>query len=148
MGRPRLKRVDYGASAGLEIFLSFEDKEGTLYGMLRLRLQEESPARLGTSGKIALVRELHVYGPEVSLGQHLKLAAQHRGLGRALLEKAERIAVDEFGAPLIAVLSGVGAREYYHGYELRAGYMVKEMATAKPSAERKEPASITKTGVL
>jgi elongator complex protein 3 len=139
--------MDYGASAGLEIFLSFEDKEGTLYGMLRLRLQEESPARLGTSGRIALVRELHVYGPEVSLGQRLEAAAQHRGLGRALLEKAESIAADEFGAPLIAVLSGVGAREYYRGYELRAGYMVKKIAIAKPSAERNALASNTKTGV-
>jgi elongator complex protein 3 len=136
-GSPRLKRMDYRASGGREVFLSFEDSAGTLYGSLRLRLQEEFPARLETAGPAALVRELHIYGPEVSLGRRLEAAAQHQGLGRALLEEAERIAAAESGALSIAVLSGTGARGYYRavsGYRLRAGYMVKELKKKKPSS--------------
>jgi elongator complex protein 3 len=75
-----------------------------------------------------LIRELHIYGPEVPLRQQAPESVQHRGLGRALMLEAERIARDEFGAGRIAVLSGVGAREYYRaefGYELQADYMVK-----------------------
>lgn len=137
VGEPQLKRMDYRASGGREVFLSFEDEIGTLYGSLRLRLQDESPARLGTSGPAALVRELHIYGPEVSLGKRLDDAAQHRGLGRALLEEAERIAATEAGALSIAVLSGTGTRGYYRdvsGYRLKAGYMVKNLTPKKPPA--------------
>jgi len=132
IGQPRLIRMDYLASGGREVFLSFEDEGETLFALLRLRIQGKSVARLGqkTGRRLALIRELHVYGPEVSLGQRKPAAAQHKGLGRALLSEAETIAGQEFGVPLIAVLSGVGAREYYRsesGYHLQAGYMVKNI---------------------
>jgi elongator complex protein 3 len=126
--------MDYHASGGREIFLSFENSAETLYGLLRLRLQKEPPTGLETSGSAALVRELHIYGPEVSLGRQLEDAAQHQGLGRALLEEAERIAADESAALSIAVLSGTGARGYYRdvsSYHLEAGYMVKELSHKK-----------------
>jgi len=129
---PKLTRLDYNASGGREIFLSFEDEQDTLFGLLRLRVQPEGLPELGDSNKnLALVRELHIYGPELSLGEHKVDAAQHRGFGRRLLSEAEKIAAIEFGAETIAVLSGVGAREYYRsedsGYSLRAGYMVKKL---------------------
>ena len=132
IGQPRLVRADYEASGGREVFLSFEDAGETLFGLLRMRIQAKLPAGLGlkTNGKLALIRELHVYGPEVSLGQRKPAAVQHRGLGRALLLEAERLAGEEFGTPLIAVLSGVGAREYYRsdfGYALVGDYMVKKL---------------------
>ncbi|MFA5991889.1 MAG: tRNA uridine(34) 5-carboxymethylaminomethyl modification radical SAM/GNAT enzyme Elp3, partial [Candidatus Doudnabacteria bacterium] len=52
-----------------------------------------------------------------------------RGLGRKLLAEAECLARDEFGLDSLAILSGVGAREYYRslGYELVAGYMCKHL---------------------
>ncbi|MFH1662466.1 MAG: tRNA uridine(34) 5-carboxymethylaminomethyl modification radical SAM/GNAT enzyme Elp3 [Chloroflexota bacterium] len=130
-GKPSLKRMDYEASEGQEIFLSFEDDMETLFGLLRLRIQDKHLSGLEyPSGKLALVRELHVYGHEVAIGGHSIAAAQHKGLGKSLLMEAERIACEEFGTQLIAVLSGVGARQYYRsdlGYELKAGYMVKEL---------------------
>ena len=100
--------------------------------MLRLRIQKKHLSRLGQKygGLLALVRELHVYGPEVVLGGRDMAAAQHKGLGRLLLLEAERIATEEYRASLIAVLSGVGAREYYRsdlGYSFKAGYMVKNL---------------------
>ena len=131
IGEPQLTRLDYEASGGREIFLSFEDRQETLFGLLRLRIQDKAAVNLdqeiGTQA--ALVRELHVFGPEVSLSQRQEAAAQHRGFGKALLKEAERVARDEFGRGWMAVLSGVGAREYYRaeGYRSRGAYMVKRI---------------------
>ncbi len=130
IGEPQMARMDYEASDGREILLSFEDDKETLFGLLRMRIQSKPIARLGqeTSGNLALIRELHVYGPEVPLKQQNPSAAQHKGLGRALLTEAERIAREEFRARQMVVLSGVGAREYYRsefGYNLQNDYMVK-----------------------
>jgi len=132
-GKPFLTRMDYKASQGQEIFLSFEDEMETLFGLLRLRIQDKHlPGLEYPHGKLALVRELHVYGPEVAIGGSNAVAVQHKGLGKLLLMEAERIACEEFGASIIAILSGVGARQYYRtdlGYELEAGYMVKNLKT-------------------
>ncbi|MEJ2046652.1 MAG: GNAT family N-acetyltransferase [Dehalococcoidia bacterium] len=134
IAEPRLTRLDYEASGGREIFLSFEDKNETLFGLLRLRIESQPPASLGQgdNGNFALIRELHVYGPEVSLHQRDPDSAQHKGLGTALLKEAERIAGEEFQVPQLAVLSGVGAKEYYRsgfGYTAQGDYMVKSLKT-------------------
>ena len=128
IGEPILKRLDYTASGGHEIFLSFEDERGTLFGLLRLRLETEPPEMFGVA-TLALIRELHVFGPELALGTRQDGTAQHRGLGRILLAEAERVVRTEFGTQEIAILSGVGTRQYYgeQGYVLRLGYMVKTL---------------------
>lgn len=131
-GDPHLVRMDYEASGGREIFLSFEDDNETLFGLLRLRIQSKPVPALsqGQNQISALIRELHVFGPEVSLQERKSEAAQHRGLGKALLREAERIAGDEFRVGQMTILSGVGAREYYRaefGYHLQANYMVKDL---------------------
>ena len=119
IGEPLLTRLDYETWGGKEVFLSYEDENETLFGLLRLRINE---------GK-AMVRELHIFGPEVPLGGRIEQAAQHHGLGENLLREAERIAKGEFKADRLSVLSGVGAREYYRslGYSLEGAYMVKEL---------------------
>ncbi len=133
IGAARLMRLDYPASLGREIFLSYEDESGTLFGLLRLRIQD-SPAGVPAPTacrNVALVRELHVYGPEVPLGGQGTEAAQHKGLGKALLREAERIAQEEFRVSRLLVLSGIGARQYYRlesGYELEGYYMAKELS--------------------
>jgi elongator complex protein 3 len=133
VGEPFLKRMDYQASDGREIFLSFEDEYTTLFGLLRLRIQKKSSPDPAINYDTALVRELHVYGPEVMLGNKEIDAVQHKGMGKSLLAEAERIALNEFGVSYIAILSGVGAREYYRfeGYKLEDGYMVKKLAKEK-----------------
>ncbi len=132
MGEPRIVRMDYEASGGKEIFLSFEDERETLFGLLRLRIQSKPIARLGqaVNGDLALIRELHIYGPEISLGQQDLTAVQHKGLGKALLHQAEQIAADEFEAKQIVILSGTGAKQYYRaefGYSSLSDYMVKNL---------------------
>jgi elongator complex protein 3 len=130
IGEPHLVRMDYDASGGKEVFLSFEDEKETLFGLLRMRLQSQPIARLGEAGaNIGLIRELHVYGPEVPLKQEIMVAAQHKGLGKALLAQAEEIALKEFKVRSMVVLSGTGAKEYYRefGYHSQADYMVKSL---------------------
>jgi len=131
-GEPRLVRMDYEASGGREIFLSFEDEKETLFGLLRMRIQSQPIAQLEqeSNKNLAVIRELHVYGAEVPLSEQKETAAQHKGLGKALLGEAERIAAEEFQAQQLAVLSGVGAREYYRaecGYSAQGDYMVKKL---------------------
>jgi elongator complex protein 3 len=130
IGEPRMVRMDYEASGGREIFLSFEDEAETLFGLLRMRIKFR-PAE-----NSALIRELHVYGPEVPLSEQKEEAAQHKGLGKALLHEAERIAAAEFRAKRMLILSGVGAREYYRtefGYSLDGDYMVKGLGRSSGS---------------
>jgi elongator complex protein 3 len=129
VGEPFLDRMDYEASGGHEILLSFEDEFTTLFGLLRLRIPQNTIDAPCQVGRRALVRELHVYGPEVLLGDREERAVQHKGMGKSLLAEAERIAANEFGAMQVAILSGVGAREYYRneGYRLESGYMIKTL---------------------
>ena len=134
IGEPRLTRMDYEASDGREIFLSFEDERETLFGLLRLRIQDRPVPVLKQEqgGNLAIIRELHIFGPEVPLAEQRPDAAQHKGIGRALLREAERIAAEEFRAGQMLVLSGVGAREYYRtesGYRSLGEYMVKELVS-------------------
>jgi elongator complex protein 3 len=119
IGKPWLTRLDYETLGGKEVFLSYEDENETLFGLLRLRI----------NGEKAVVRELHVFGPEVPLRERAERAAQHHGLGETLLREAERIASEQFKVERLSVLSGVGAREYYRslGYGLEGDYMVKEL---------------------
>jgi elongator complex protein 3 len=126
IGEPQLKRLDYAASGGRETFLSFEDERATIFGLLRMRT---GSLAVGNGG-LAMIRELHVFGLEVPLGEKSAGATQHKGLGMELLREAERIARNEFQASKIAIISGVGAREYFRlecGYELDGAYMVKEL---------------------
>jgi elongator complex protein 3 len=123
IGVPTLHRYDYESSGGREIFLSFEDVAGTLFGLLRLRIGPDDIFP-------ALIREVHIFGSEVPIGEQDDLAAQHKGLGSSLIKEAERIAREEFAADSIAVISGVGARDYFRrgfGYELSGHYMCKKL---------------------
>ena len=127
IGKPKLTRLDYEASEGKETFLSYEDANETLFGLLRLRINYRSQAV--SNADSAFIRELHVFGSEVPLGEKREQAPQHRGLGAELLREAERIAREEFHASKLNTLSGVGARDYYRpfDYHLAGAYMVKEL---------------------
>ena len=81
-------------------------------------------------GNEAIIRELHIFGPEVPLSEKNDSSAQHKGFGKALLREAERIAKEEFKAKRMVILSGTGAKEYYRaefGYTSQGDYMVKEL---------------------
>ncbi|KAM9240304.1 elongator complex protein 3 [Leptosomus discolor] len=125
-----LVRRDYVANGGWETFLSYEDPEqDILVGLLRLRKCSEESFRPELKGGVSIVRELHVYGSVVPVSSRDPSKFQHQGFGMLLMEEAERIAKDEHGSWKIAVISGVGTRNYYRkiGYELEGPYMVKRL---------------------
>ncbi|XP_071999945.1 elongator complex protein 3 [Engystomops pustulosus] len=125
-----LIRRDYVANGGWETFLSYEDPEqDILIGLLRLRKCSPESFRPELKGGVSIVRELHVYGSVVPVSSRDPSKFQHQGFGMLLMEEAERIARDEHGSFKIAVISGVGTRNYYRklGYELEGPYMVKRL---------------------
>jgi len=129
-----LFRIDYDASSGKEIFLSFETSDRKkLAGLLRLRIPSNIISGTTHLNKIlnnsAIIRELHIYGPQVEVGKKNHLAVQHRGFGKKLLKEAENIALKDFNISKMAIISGVGVREYFKkfGYKLDKTYMTKEL---------------------
>ena len=123
----KLCRLDYDASNGKEIFLSFEDiKNDVLIGFLRLRIPFK-PFRSEIDNRTGLVRELHVYGPTVPIGITKERAWQHKGFGKKLLEESEKIAKEDFDMKKIVVISGVGTRQYYKkfGYKKNGLFVSK-----------------------
>ncbi|XP_066134685.1 elongator complex protein 3 [Saccopteryx bilineata] len=125
-----LVRRDYVGNGGWETFLSYEDPDqDILIGLLRLRKCSEETFRFELVGGVSIVRELHVYGSVVPVSSRDPTKFQHQGFGMLLMEEAERIARDEHGSGKIAVISGVGTRNYYRklGYRLQGPYMVKTL---------------------
>ena len=117
----------YQAGEGQEFFLSFVNKERTkLASLLRLRFSYNQA--LPELKDCALIREVHTYGQQLEVSKKEKSASQHKGLGKKLLEVAQQVA-QKNGYKKIAVISGVGARDYYRkfGYKLVGTYMIKEL---------------------
>lgn len=127
--RPELMVREYTGCGGTEKFISYEDREsGIMFGFLRLR-KPVHQHRKEITWDSAGIRELHVYGEMQPIGMRGD-APQHRGLGKSLLDEAERIAKEEWDCKKMLVMSGVGVREYYRkfGYSLDGPYMSKMIA--------------------
>jgi len=131
----------YASSGGAEVFLSWETPDrATLFAFLRLRLPGPGcRTPFAELAGAAYVREVHVYGqllatePATDGTGSAGDAAQHAGLGRSLMRRAEGLAA-RAGFARLAVISGVGTRTYYArlGYELRGEgrYSVRELGLA------------------
>lgn len=118
---------EYDASKGKEVFISFEDtKNDILLGFCRLRMPSQN-LRAEISKNTGLIRELHVYGSALGIGEESAGQVQHKGIGKKLLAEAEKIAVEKFRAKKMIVISGVGVREYYRklGYVNDGPYVSK-----------------------
>lgn len=112
--------VAYETPTSEERFLQWVTLEGKITGFLRLSLPDqrfvsECMKRYGDDAPVgpreAMIREVHVYGVAARVGQE-GVAAQHRGLGRALVARACELS-REAGFERINVISAVGTREYY-----------------------------------
>ena len=117
-----LKVIMYKASDADEYFIQAVDKKNKLFGFCRLRLSVN--AVFGSQA--AFIRELHVYGELVPRGAKKKI--QHSGIGKKLLTEAEKIAKIK-NYERIAIISGVGVRNYYRrqGYRLYKTYLIKKL---------------------
>jgi len=76
-----------------------------------------------------MIREVHVYGFATRISAD-GTSAQHRGLGRALVERACETA-REAGYSRINVISAVGTREYYRNLGFSDGklYQYRELVS-------------------
>lgn len=112
----QLDEVTYQTSVGEEIFLQYiqpnqENKPSTIVAFLRLSLPSE-PSFIPELDQAAVIREIHVYGRTVGIGQNDQVKPQHSGLGKKLIERAIEIARQKKYTKL-AVISAIGTREYY-----------------------------------
>jgi elongator complex protein 3 len=132
---PKLKKISkkitilerhYNASGGNEFFISAEDKKNDLIlGFCRLRFPSQSLRKEITKSS-ALIRELHVYGEAAQIGTKGRI--QHKGIGKALIKRAEDKAKMYFRDKIV-VIAGIGARGYFKnlGYKKQGPYMVKNI---------------------
>jgi ELP3 family radical SAM enzyme/protein acetyltransferase len=145
-----MKIRTYEASNGTEYFISMETPdEKVIYGFCRLRLTATAGHITNTDDEFvngisylndhAFIRELHVYG-RINRVNSDSGNVQNRGFGRMMIAKAEMIAMQN-GYSKMAIISGVGVREYYRkfGYNLTGAYMTKHLT--KP--QQKDPLFIT-----
>lgn len=122
--------LNYQAGGADEEFLSMETPQGRLAGFLRLHLPHTArttPAPVELAG-CAVVRQLHVYGPSLSLGDANDGEAQHGGIGRLLLQRAGETAAAA-GFRRLAVIASIGTRDYYRQQGFHAGelYMARDL---------------------
>jgi len=124
--RVELRDFAYETDLTNEHFLHFvtteqDEEPGLIAGFLRLSLPKSedagSRAFLHEIAGNAMVREVHVYGPALSIvGQpgvgEEQERTQHRGLGSRLLDAA-RATSREAGFQRISVIAATGTKEYY-----------------------------------
>jgi len=139
-----LQDVEYEAAFASEHFLQFTTANDRLAGYLRLSLpsqqadktwHKERQQLLDLAPELqnaGIIREVHVYGQSVEVGHEQNGAAQHIGLGSALLLKAEEFC-QQAGLQKLVVISAIGTREYYQarGYVLGNLYMTKQLTGEK-----------------
>ena len=123
----RLERLDYETDGTHECFLSYVTPNDRVAGFLRLSLPQAEPPIAELHG-CAMVREVHVYGPALALGDRQEGRVQHAGLGTRLLEEAKYIA-QQAGFQHLAVIAAVGTRPYYRerGFDRGELYVIGEL---------------------
>jgi elongator complex protein 3 len=124
-----IKIVEYETSVSNEYFLEYVTKENLIAGFLRLSLPKNRTEHfINELNGSAIIREVHIYGESVEIGNTDSAHAQHLGLGKTLIAKAEEIsAKNDFTK--ISVISSIGTRNYYKklGYELEDLYQTKKL---------------------
>ncbi len=118
-----LRLTHYQTDLTDEHFLEFitkaeSDEPGLIAGFLRLSLPLQpgvgSRAFIPEIAESAMIREVHVYGPALSVGGESDGQAQHVGLGTQLLDAARQISRDA-GFRHISVIAATGTEKYYEG---------------------------------
>jgi elongator complex protein 3 len=117
-----LKVRIYQTSVSSEYFLEYVTQENQIAGFLRLSLPKYVNGKhpfLEELDYSSIIREVHVYGQSLAIGQTQTGLAQHLGLGTKLIAKAKEIS-QEFGYKKMSVISAIGTREYYikKGFEI------------------------------
>lgn len=124
----RLDVQAYDTSMGRDYFLQFITTDRRIAGFLRLSLPDRHTASLTEElTDAAIIREVHVYGQSLRIGEAGEGRAQHTGLGTRLIDRAAQIAT-EGGYPRLAVISAVGTRGYYRARGFADGLLYQVRA--------------------
>ena len=107
----KLKTTKYQASNADEYFLEIINKNNILFALCRLRINKKTNQ--------SIIRELHVYGQALKVGQKAKTIGQHTGMGKQLIKEAEELTKNN-KINNLKIISGTGVRAYYKklGYNL------------------------------
>jgi elongator complex protein 3 len=124
--RLSLDVLRYPTSAGEEAFLQFVTGDDRLAAFARLCLPD-APSFIGELASNAILREVHVYGSSIGIGDRSEGKAQHSGLGRRLIEAA-RDEAKARGFVGLSVISSVGTREYYRRLGFEDGALYQHIA--------------------
>jgi elongator complex protein 3 (tRNA carboxymethyluridine synthase) len=129
-----LRRLEYDAGGGREVFLQYVTDDDRLAAFLRLSLPRAAPP-IGEIAASAMIREVHAYGALLGLGERRAGRSQHLGLGRDLVERAAALAAER-GFRDLAVISSVGTRRYYRrlGFTDGALYQHRQLVGAGATA--------------
>lgn len=123
----KLKVKSYQTQVGTEKFLQFVYQDKIL-AFLRLSLPKQSKNEVFTElDNTAMIREIHVYGRSLGIGQKETNKAQHFGFGSKLIAKAKTIAKHHNFSKL-AVISAIGTREYYRQRGFKDGELYQFLA--------------------
>ena len=105
----KLVTTSYKTSSSTEKFIEYITPENKIVAFLRLSLPSQSPP-IKELKKSSIIREIHVYGQSLNLGDKAK--TQHLGLGTNLINQAKNITKKEKYTNM-AVISAIGTKEYY-----------------------------------
>ncbi len=109
----QLDEIRYDSSIGQEVFLQYITADRRIAGFLRLALpRPDMPPLTEELKDAAIIREVHVYGQSLGIGESAAGKAQHLGLGTQLIARAVDIA-RAGGYARLAVISAIGTRDYY-----------------------------------
>lgn len=137
--------IEYETTNSIEFFLQYITSSRKIAGFLRLSIPIKPESEvIASSQKLpnsitrnsvmpeladcAIIREVHVYGPSLTLGKDSSGEAQHLGLGTKLIHKAKEMAAQR-GFKKLAVISAIGTREYYakRGFKLHQMYQIASL---------------------
>lgn len=119
------KATEYNTANTKEYFLEYVTSDDKIAGFLRLSLPVKK-RRIEEIKDSSMIREIHVYGESLSVGESAKGKVQHSGLGKELMKKASALS-RENGFKRLSVISSVGTRGYYSDNGFSSGALYQHL---------------------
>jgi len=114
--------ITYKTSISKEYFISYKTKNSDkICSFLRLSIPKKN-VYIQELKDSSIIREIHVYGNVVNIGEESKGNVQHLGLGTKMIKIAEDISRKN-RVHKISVISAVGTRQYYRNHQFTDGFL-------------------------